>query len=219
MRKPKPQEALYVMGAIVLFVALFRGWDSIINFVGILLTAIIPLVLGICVAYIVSIPTAFFERHLFPNSESGFMRAIRRPLALAISAFLTIVGVVLLVLVLAPAIVETAITARDGIREFLQYLMTTELFAPYRETMQSFLNGDVMADVDSLDIPSILKNFVGGTIWVRSAPNVWRSSSALPIPPSTTSPSGSSPRPRSWVCRLLWPCSCWGIPMPSAPPP
>lgn len=164
MRKPKPQEALYVMGAIVLFVALFRGWDSIIDFVGILLTAIIPLVLGICVAYIVSIPTAFFERHLFPNSESGFLRAIRRPLALAISAFLTIVGVVLLVLVLAPAIVETAITARDGIREFLQYLMTTELFAPYRETMQSFLNGDVMANVDSLDIPSILKNFVGGTM-------------------------------------------------------
>ena len=164
MRKPKPQEALYVTGAIVLFVALFRGWESIVNFVGIVLTAIIPLVLGICVAYIVSIPTAFFERHLFPNAKNGFLQAIRRPLALAISVFLTIVGVVVLVLVLAPAIVETAITARDGIRVFLQYLMTTELFAPYQKTIQAFLNGDVMANLDSLDVPSILKNFVGGTM-------------------------------------------------------
>lgn len=164
MKTPKPQYAFYLTSTFVLAIVLLRGWDTIVNFFGIVLTAIIPLVLGICIAYVVSIPTAYLERHLFPDAKNNVLKSIRKPLALVVSAALMILILILLVLILAPALVDTAITARDGLQGFLESLMGYEILAPYRASIQAFLDGDLMESLYDIDMESIFNSVLGGTM-------------------------------------------------------
>ena len=93
MRKINIHDALLVFGMVVCFIMLMQGWENVMAFLGIFLSALVPLVLGVAIAYIVSIPTNFFERHILPNNENAVVAGIRRPLSLLIAALIAITAI------------------------------------------------------------------------------------------------------------------------------
>lgn len=81
MRKLTLKDILVIAGVLIMACAIFQGWSSVVAFLGILLTAIMPLIVGTAIAYVVAIPTNFLERHFLPNNTSVQSRVFGVPYA------------------------------------------------------------------------------------------------------------------------------------------
>ncbi len=81
-------------------------WPGISDFLGTLISAATPLIIGVFIAYPLDILTSFYERHFFPKSNVTLVKKSRKPVSL-IGAILTIAGLVSLIIVLiAPQFIE-----------------------------------------------------------------------------------------------------------------
>ena len=164
MRKINIHDALLVFGMVVCFIMLMQGWENVMAFLGIFLSALVPLVLGVAIAYIVSIPTNFFERHILPNNENAVVAGIRRPLSLLIAALIAITAIFFSTSVLAPALIETvAMVQRNG-QQFVEDVIALPAFSPVRESIHSFLEGDFIQSLKNLDINGVIKGLFSGTV-------------------------------------------------------
>lgn len=164
MRKPTINEILTYGSIAIVIYAVLMGWEAIVTFLGILLTAIVPLVLGAAIAYVISIPTKFFERHFLPNSESKFVKGIRRPVALAVTVLLVLTGLFLLSSTLIPALIEAVSMVQKNGRQFVENIIAYPIFNPVRSTVQEFLDGDLMQGLESMDMSGLVKGMFGGTV-------------------------------------------------------
>jgi predicted PurR-regulated permease PerM len=164
MRKPTINEILTYGSIAIVICAVLMGWEAIVTFLGILLTAIVPLVLGAAIAYVISIPTKFFERHFLPNSESKFVKGIRRPVALAVTVLLVLTGLFLLSSTLIPALIEAVSMVQKNGRQFVESIIAYPIFNPVRSTVQEFLDGDLMQGLESMDMSGLVKGMFGGTV-------------------------------------------------------
>jgi predicted PurR-regulated permease PerM len=164
MRKPTINEILTYGSIAIVICAVLMGWEAIVTFLGILLTAIVPLVLGAAIAYVISIPTKFFERHFLPNSESKFVKGIRRPVALAVTVLLVLTGLFLLSSTLIPALIEAVSMVQKNGRQFVENIIAYPIFNPVRSTVQEFLDGDLMQGLESMDMSGLVKGMFGGTV-------------------------------------------------------
>ena len=72
-------------------------WTGFTGFLGTLIGASAPLLIGCVIAYIVNILMSFYERHYFPKSQRKFWAKSRRPVCM-LAAFVTLVLVVFLLL-------------------------------------------------------------------------------------------------------------------------
>ena len=52
-------------------------WTGIAGFLGVLVSACVPLLLGLCLAYVLNILMSFYERHFFPNSRHRVLTKLR----------------------------------------------------------------------------------------------------------------------------------------------
>ena len=164
MRKPTTNEVLIYGGIALALCVVLKGWDAIVSFLGIVLTAIVPLVLGAAIAYVIAIPTRFFERHFFPNSDSKFVAGARRPVALVITVLLALVGMAMLFSTLIPALAETVSMVQRNGQQFVEDVIQLPLFKPVRPIVHDFLNGDFMRALQSMDIDGLSKSMFGGTV-------------------------------------------------------
>lgn len=153
-----------IVGCIVCFCMLMQGWDELVSFLGILVTAIVPLLLGTAIAYVISIPTQFFGRHFLPNSTSKFVAAIRRPVSLAITVVLVLTVLILSSSVLIPALIETVTMVQRNGQAFLEDVIQLPILKPVRGFIHDFLNGDFIQSLKSMDISSVLDGLFGGTV-------------------------------------------------------
>lgn len=71
-------------------------WTGIAGFLGVLVSACVPLLLGLCLAYVLNILMSFYERHFFPNSRHRVLTKLRPGLCL-LFAFLTLLAVLVLI--------------------------------------------------------------------------------------------------------------------------
>ena len=71
-------------------------WTGIAGFLGVLVSACVPLLLGLCLAYVLNILMSFYERHFFPNSRPRVLTKLRPGLCL-LFAFLTLLAVLVLI--------------------------------------------------------------------------------------------------------------------------
>ncbi len=163
MKKPTPSEVLEYGGAVVLLLAILQSWDAIVGFIGIVLSAIVPLVLGACIAYVVTIPTNFFERHLFPNSTSKFVGALRRPLSLVVAVFLLLTVLILASSVFIPAFVETITMVQVHGDEFVEAILKLPVMKPFKSSITDFLKGDLVTSLKSFDVMGVATQAMGGT--------------------------------------------------------
>ncbi len=164
MRKPTFKEAWAIAGAVILVCAILRGWDAIIAFIGIVLTAIIPLVLGAAIAYVVAIPTRFLERYFLPNSNSKLVSNIRRPVCVGITVILILAVLAVSSSVLIPALVDTVTMVQTNGQAFVESVIQHPLLRPIREAVHNFITGDFVTDLTKLDINGVIKSLFGGTV-------------------------------------------------------
>ena len=149
---------------IVLACVLVKGWDAFIGLFGIILTAIIPLVLGFAISYVVSIPVSYLERHFFPNSESAFIDAIRRPVALLVMVVVVLVVLVLSTMLLIPAFIDTVTMVQQNGRAFVMDVIQYPFFEPVRPSVEEFLNGELVQSLVHLDIKALMSDVAGGAV-------------------------------------------------------
>ena len=79
------------LAAFALFLAIYY-WPAMARFLGLLLSACLPLLLGLCFAYLINILMSFYERHFFPASQRRAILKMRPGLCLVL-ALLTLLGI------------------------------------------------------------------------------------------------------------------------------
>lgn len=79
------------LAAFALFLAIYY-WPAMARFLGLLLSACLPLLLGLCFAYLINILMSFYERHFFPASQRRAILKMRPGLCLTL-AILTLLGI------------------------------------------------------------------------------------------------------------------------------
>ena len=99
MTFPKMNKKRYIFLIIVAFLVFlfFRYWNSIAAFVGNVWQAVIPIVVGAIIAYILNILMSFYERHYFVKKNPPFAQKSRTAVCL-IGAILTILLVFALII-------------------------------------------------------------------------------------------------------------------------
>ena len=163
MKKFTTREILRYGGLVMLALIIVRSWDNIISFVGIILSAIVPLILGAAIAYAVRIPTGFIERHFLPNTHSKAVEAIRHPLSLVVAVILILVGLFLAISVFIPAFMETVTMAASHSKALLYAVLRLPLPETIKDAIRDFMAGDVMQSISKLDVVGLINGAMGGT--------------------------------------------------------
>lgn len=114
-------------------------WSGFMSFLGALIGAAAPLLIGCVIAYIINIIMSFFERHYFPKSTKKFWIKSRRPVCMLAAFISLVVVVILLINLVVPeliASVELLLAQVPGvIRSLLDWLeskniVPADLLAP-----------------------------------------------------------------------------------------
>lgn len=96
---PKIEKKKYlcvILVAIAIFL-FFRYWDNIAGFFGSVFQALVPLIVGAIIAYILNILESFYERHYFAKKNPKFAQKTRKAVCI-IGAILTILIVAALII-------------------------------------------------------------------------------------------------------------------------
>lgn len=109
--------------AFLLYLAVFY-WEYISKFALGVLGAATPLVAGCVIAYLVNLLMNFYERHYFPRSKTRFVLKSRRVICM-ILAFITLVGIISLILVLiVPQLIDCISLFVEALPDALEYFTT-----------------------------------------------------------------------------------------------
>ncbi len=128
------------MSAFALFLCI-NYWPAVAGFLGTVMGAAVPLLLGCTMAYVLNILMSFYERHYFPKHENSGVRKSRRPVCLMASLATLVVIAAALIRLVAPELVssvEMLIAQVPGaINALLEWLaereiLTDELFNSLR---------------------------------------------------------------------------------------
>lgn len=106
MEKKEIKQYLFFAVTVIIVCYVVMHFSVFEHLIGIALSAMFPLGLGVMIAYIFNIILTFFEKRYFPKSQSAFIRMSRRPVCLVVS-FLCAVGIIVLVLnIVIPEIIN-----------------------------------------------------------------------------------------------------------------
>lgn len=98
-------------------------WKNISGFIGIVIGAASPLIIGAGVAYIVNILMSFYERKFFAKAKNKNLQKIKRPLCM-IFAFITVIAVIALVVGLVlPQLVSCVMIVVDYIPDAVDWVV------------------------------------------------------------------------------------------------
>lgn len=107
---------------------------------------IAPFVLGGCMAFILSVPMRFFERHLFPEGRlSGKLKPLKRTISLVLTV-LVVFGIMLLVIfVVVPDLASTFVTLTNRMPAYISQLeeWLNALRKEYPEILTQLANVDL----------------------------------------------------------------------------
>lgn len=90
------KKILKICGCVFLLYLAMTYWEVAAGFLKGVFHASFPLILGAGIAYIVNIPMSFYERHYFPEKQTGFAAKSRKVVCLT-GAFATIIAIISLV--------------------------------------------------------------------------------------------------------------------------
>ena len=129
-----------ILFTIIILVCLWRYTD-VLKAVSIVISILLPFILGGAIAFIMNVPTHFFEVHLFKkwkNSKNKLLRRSIRPLSLILT-LICVFGVIGLVLfVVVPQLAETFSRLGNSIRDFMPKVeaWTIEKFGNNKEILE-----------------------------------------------------------------------------------
>jgi len=127
-------------------------WQSAAQLVGTLLSAAVPLIIGLVVAYLVNIVMSAYERKWFVNSKSPVAAKLRRPLCMTL-AFLTLIAIIGLVVGLViPQLADCIRLIISALPGFMDKVISLaedmHLFSP--EVLRTLNNIDWNAQISKL---------------------------------------------------------------------
>lgn len=101
MKKKENKIIIKIAAAVFVLFLLIHYWSGISGFLSKGLTAVLPLILGVIIAYPLNILMSFYERHFFPKSTKKAVAKARTPLCLlfAILSLAAIIGAVIALVV------------------------------------------------------------------------------------------------------------------------
>ena len=100
--KPEWRSCLKIGTTVFLLYLAIHYWENAAAFLGMLLGAATPLLIGCVIAYIVNIVMRIYERHYFPKSEKAIARTSRRPVCMVAAMISLVVVVGLIVWLIVP---------------------------------------------------------------------------------------------------------------------
>ncbi len=80
---------------LLLYLCIFY-WQYVSGFLSSLLSALVPLIIGLCIAYPLNILMSFYEKHYFPKSEKKIVIKSRRGISMLL-AIVTLVAIVVMI--------------------------------------------------------------------------------------------------------------------------
>lgn len=128
------------LGVIGVFLVI-HYWKNIAGLGAAVCSAAFPLIIGGVIAYIISIPMGFFERHFFPKSQAKVITITRRPICMVL-AYIAVLAVVALVIgLIIPQLGECVkVIVSEVPALFDRVLAYAESFHLLPENILSFLN-------------------------------------------------------------------------------
>jgi len=136
-----------ILYTVIILVCLWK-YAMVLEVLSFIFHVLLPFILGGAIAFIINVPTHFFERHLFKGERIDghkFIRKMARPVSLTIT-LMCVLGVIGLILfVMIPHLGETFSNLEDRLREFIP---TIEAWAG--DTFMS--GGDIAAWLDGLEL-------------------------------------------------------------------
>ena len=156
-----------IVTAVVIFLVI-NYWNPFINFIGLILGAGLPLILGGIIAYIANILTRFYERHFFPKTKKKFLKKITRPICI----FLTFLSIGLLIFLLInmilPELISCVQILLDGIIKTISNLIE---WVKVQESLGVLLKDTSLLNLEKLNLQDaiskgidVLMTGVGGAM-------------------------------------------------------
>lgn len=139
------------VSAFLLFLCVIY-WSPFTSFVGTLIGASMPLLIGCLVAYIINILMSFYEKHYFPKAKKSGLNKSRRPVCM-LAAFLTLVVIlILLIRLVVPELIASlellAAKIPDVLRSFLDWLEKSEIVS--ENTIEPFRSVDWESKIEQI---------------------------------------------------------------------
>ena len=151
--------------AVILHVGV-QNLDVVLKYVKVLWGLLLPFVIGGAMAFVLNVPMAFIERHLFGKSREKAGKAgkaanrLARPVSLILSIVMVVLVVLVVVLVVAPELGRTLVSVVKKVEEDIPLLQKwlTDTFQSDSEIVKwaSTIEIDPQKIIDS--IISVLKN-------------------------------------------------------------
>ena len=153
------------LAAFALFLAIYY-WPAMARFLGLLLSACLPLLLGLCFAYLINILMSFYERHFFPASQRRAILKMRPGLCLTL-AILTLLGIC--AFIVGMVVPQLAACFRlliaeipAGVEQLLGWLASHDVLTPecMAEIKASLAGLNWQAWLESI-APTVMTGFLG----------------------------------------------------------
>ena len=154
--------------AVILYVGV-QNLDVVLKYVNVLWGLLLPFVIGGAMAFVLNVPMAFIERHLFGKAREKEGKAgkagkaanrLARPVSLILSIVMVVLVVLVVVLVVAPELGRTLVSVVKKVEEDIPLLQKwlTDTFQSDSEIVKwaSTIEIDPQKSIDS--IISVLKN-------------------------------------------------------------
>lgn len=151
--------------AVILYVGV-QNLDVVLKYVNVLWGLLLPFAIGGALAFVLNVPMAFIERHLFGKAREKEGKAgkavnrLARPVSLILSIVMVVLVVLVVVLVVAPELGRTLVSVVKKVEEDIPLLQKwlTDTFQSDSEIVKwaSTIEIDPQKSIDS--IISVLKN-------------------------------------------------------------
>lgn len=147
--------------AFALYLAI-RYWGALAGFVGTLIGAASPLIIGCAVAYVLNILMSAYERHFFPSKRNGVIVRLRTPVCLVL-AILTLCGITALIIGLViPELISCIKFLISEIPPAIDKLLNSDL-------VERYIPADMLKRLSEIDwrehianIAQVLASGIGG---------------------------------------------------------
>lgn len=104
MEKTEKKKYLFIAVLAVAVCTIVKNLSVLARVIGIAVSAVKPMIIGLAIAYIFNIIMTGFEKRYFPKKESKFIKVSRRPVCLALSFLITIAILILIMYIVIPEI-------------------------------------------------------------------------------------------------------------------
>ncbi len=141
-----------------------RYWNTAANLVLAILGAAMPLVIGGCIAYLVNILMANYERHYFPRTTKNALIKSRRPVCLTL-AFLTLIAIIALIFwIVIPQLMDAVQVIAAVIPDYMTKLIAivSEWGIFSQETLKALEAIDWKSQVGKL--LEVISSGIGGAV-------------------------------------------------------